>query len=278
MEINNTAQTKVNNHYNNTDLDILIAKLKLFGFNWKSKNGIDVLESSDRLHKYIIIRPEVKSTDGLTWIKEGPAKHYYFIGGSGLESISSLFSMNVDTVDISMLDTSKVTRMNYLFNTCSYDIIGLDKLNTSNVKFMNGMFFNYKKDKLDLSNFDTHNVIEMEEMFYGCEIGELNISKFDTSNVRDMVKMFAFCEINSLDLSNFSTSRVTAMYQMFRSSKIKNLNISSFDTSNVEDARQMFMHSEIPFIDVRHFKNIQKSDDMFFNCTGTVFKRVNWDI
>ena len=134
---------------------------------------------------------------------------------------SKLFAYlpNVKTINLSNLDTSKVTTMISMFYGCS-------SLTT-----------------LDISGFNTSNVTSMSYMFWNCSgLTTLNLSSFDTSNVTDMGNMFYSCSsLTTLDISNFNTSKVTTMRQMFSvCSSLTTLNLSSFDTSNVTDMNQMF--------------------------------------
>jgi surface protein len=193
------------------------------------------------------------------------------------DSFNDAYSMFEDckcitSLDLSHLDTSKVTDMEYMFLDCSnlktLDLSGLD---TRKVTKMDGMFgYCYKVESLDLSSFDTSNVTNMKNMFGYCEtLTSLDLSSFDTSsvtnmcgvfydcenlesvkwpssfntsNVTNMAYLFAFCyKLGSIDLSGFDTSNVTDMSAMFGVCKaLKSLDLSSFDTSNVTDMTSMF--------------------------------------
>ena len=85
------------------------------------------------------------------------------------------------------LDTSNVTSMNYMFDSCS------------------------SLTSLDLSSFNTSNVTIMNNMFNKCSsLTSLDLSNFNTSKVTDMSFMFSYCRsLTSLDLSNFDMSKVT---------------------------------------------------------------------
>ena len=116
-------------------------------------------------------------------------------------------------------NTSKVTNMFSMFNTCS----GLTSL--------------------DLSNFNTSNVTNMGYMFYYCDsLTSLDVSNFNTSNVIDMDSMFDECNsLTSLDLSSFDTSKVIRMDYMFNScSGLKSLDLSGWDMSKVTNTTEMF--------------------------------------
>ena len=77
---------------------------------------------------------------------------------------------NATSIDLSKLDTGKVTDMNSLFYGC-------ESLTT-----------------LDLSSFDTGNVTDMRSLFQDCNaLTVLDLSSFDTGNVTDMACIFTEC-------------------------------------------------------------------------------------
>ena len=77
----------------------------------------------------------------------------------------------LEELDLTNFDTSKVTNMAFMFNNChKLKIIkGLNKLKTSEVITMNEMFCYCKElEELDLTNFDTSKVTNMAHMFFKC--------------------------------------------------------------------------------------------------------------
>ncbi|MBO5478833.1 MAG: DUF285 domain-containing protein [Clostridia bacterium] len=118
---------------------------------------------------------------------------------------------NMTTLDLTGIDTSKVTDMSWMFNECS-SLTNLDlrSFNTSKVTDMYAMFYECSSlTSIDLSNFNTSNVTDMISMFSGCEaLTSIDLSNFDTSNVTDMIGMFSGCKaLTSLDLSGFMEHR-----------------------------------------------------------------------
>ncbi len=106
--------------------------------------------------------------------------------------VFSFFSA-VTNIDLSHLDTSKVTSMNQMFNFCI-------KLTT-----------------LDISNFNTSNVTNMSTMFGACQgLTSLNLNHFDTSQVTTMYGMFQTCSnLTTLQIDQFDTTKVTDITNMF---------------------------------------------------------------
>ncbi|MBR6947938.1 MAG: BspA family leucine-rich repeat surface protein, partial [Muribaculaceae bacterium] len=101
---------------------------------------------------------------------------------------------NLQTITgIEYLNTSEVTNMAHMFNSCS------------------------KLTSIDLSSFNTSKVTEMRVMFCNCTgLTSLDLSSFNTSKVTNMFNMFGGCSsLTSLDLSSFNTSNVTDMGRLF---------------------------------------------------------------
>ena len=192
------------------------------------------------------------------------------------EDSSELFYnfINLENIDLSYFDTSKVISMSEMFSGAS-SLISLDLSNfdTSKVLSMNEMFSGTSSlESLDLSNFNTSNVTDMSNMFSGMNsLTNLNISTFDTSKVTNMFYMFdGMSNLTSLDVSQFNTSNVTNMISMFSDlKKITELNVSSFDTSNVTNMRHMFSGDEkITNLDLSNFNtsNVTGMSAMFQSC------------
>ena len=98
------------------------------------------------------------------------------------------------TLDLSGLETSKVTNMGYMFDDCS------------------------SLSSLDLSGFDTSKVTDMGSMFSGCSnLTTLDLSGLDTSKVTDMGSMFSGCSsLTTIYASlGFDTGAVEESYSMF---------------------------------------------------------------
>ncbi len=206
------------------------------------------------------------------------------IGGKGgiiaNESMIRYFSNfeRMTSIDLSALDTSEVTNMSSMFDSC-YDLTNLDLRNfdTSKVTDMSDMFNECSSlTSLDVNNFDTSNVTDMAVMFSNCNsLTNLDVSKFDTSNVTDMNGMFQDCGgLTSLDVSKFDTSQVTNMYAMFSScSSLQSLDVSKFDTSQVTNMNVMFSHcSSLISLDVSKFNTSQVTNMswMFSECSSLI--------
>ena len=132
----------------------------------------------------------------------------------------------IEYMDISKLDTSKVQDMSYAFymlgllSPPSITLVGFDMLNTSNVTNMQETFayaaLNASKFVVDLSRWDVSKVTNMRRMFnetgYSAStFGLGDLSKWNVSNVTDMYEMFNRAGLNAnwyLDCSQWNVSKV----------------------------------------------------------------------
>ena len=122
----------------------------------------------------------------------------YILRNQGLESLFALFlgCDNLTKLDLSKLDTSKVTEMSKMFFECKeLTTLNLSSFDTTSVTLMYNMFDGCSNlINLDLSNFNTEKVTDMHDMFKGCSsLKELNLSNFNTQNVINMSCMFTAC-------------------------------------------------------------------------------------
>ena len=203
------------------------------------------------------------------------------------------YLINVTEIDLTYLDTSKVTDMKAMFQRCEKleKIIGLENFDTSNVENMGYMFnYCYKLQSINTSNFNTSKTKCMSGMFKCCEsLIKLDVSGFNTSETTLMDSMFYGCiNITVLDVSNFNTSKVTTLKWMFSGdSKIGDMQLEriigldKFDTSNVTDMNAMFQRcSSLTSLDIRNFDTSQVTDMsyMFYGTTNLkpIYVGENW--
>lgn len=157
-------------------------------------------------------------------------------------------------LDLSNLDTSKVTNMEFMFfGLTSLKTLDVSNLNTSSVTNMACMFMGCTSLKtLDVSNLDTSSVTTMECMFAGASNAYMGLTEIlglenlDTSKVTNMSFMFSYCpSLESIDLSSFDTSKVTNMEAMFQdSTNLKTIYVGSkWNVSNVTNGNDMFYNA-----------------------------------
>jgi len=187
----------------------------------------------------------------------------------------------LESIDLSIFDTSLVTNMAYMFHGC-YKMKSLNLLNfnTSLVEDMKNMFYGLGLlSSLDLSNFDTSLVTDMSNMFNGCyQLSSLNLSNFKTDLVNDINSMFSFCiSLTSIDLSNFHTSSVKNMSNLFNGCNIlKEIDLDNLDTNLVTDMSYMFNGcTSLTSLNLSKFNTflITNMEYMFGNCIN--LKEIN---
>ena len=111
---------------------------------------------------------------------------------------------NIDTIDFTFLDTSKVQNMAYMFYNCTaLKDVEFDAIDTSNVVSMAYMFCNCRLlgtseseyTQLEISQWNTAKVQDMKYMFYGCVgLTDLDLSGWNVSSMVDASYMFRACE------------------------------------------------------------------------------------
>ena len=200
------------------------------------------------------------------------------INTSKVTDMSFMFTdcVSLSSLDISHFDTSKVTDLSYMFCNCNnLTTIDVTHFDTSKVTNMNGMFNSCSSlTSLDVSHFNTSNVTKMSSMFGVCS-GLTNLDlgdNFDTNKVTDMSGMFTGCNnLTTIDVTHFDTSKVTDMNGMFNScNSITSLDVSHFNTSNVTNMSRMFEScSSLTSLDVSHF-DTSKVTEM-----SSMFEKIN---
>jgi surface protein len=158
-------------------------------------------------------------------------------------SMSALFkSCNASQLDLSKLNTSKVTDMNYMFSYCSSQIT-LGNWNLSNLLYTDYMFqgFNNSSNYIDLSILDFSNVTSISYMFESCNLNYVDIRNlnFDWSKVTNLYGMFCYVD-GVLDLSNWDITGLTNMNSMIYSYYGKKIDLTNWITTSVTDMSSNF--------------------------------------
>ena len=203
--------------------------------------------------------------------------HIRVIGGKGLKSTRDMFNnCNIETIDLTKLNTKNVVDMRSMFFMCKARAIEFNAhysdFSTQNVKHMTGMFCYCNAEILKLNGFDTRNVKDMSVMFCGCHARSIDLSSFSTKNVINMDGMFWGCKTRVLDLVMFDTSRVENMYHMFAECETEILDLSSFKTENTLNMSGMFENCKATYIDLKSFNVSINADirSIFNNCKSEI--------
>ena len=183
---------------------------------------------------------------------------------------------NLQSIDLSGLDTSEATDMSYMFAGCeSLASVNLSALNTSNVTQMSSLFAGCTSLKsLTLAGLDTTRVTSMNELCRGCESLEtIDLSGLNTSNVKNMASAFCDCHaLKLLDMSGLDTSSVTDMSHLFcNCQELKSLRVSGLDTRGVTTMEGMFYGcASLSSLDLSSFdtSSVTIFKKMFAKCTS----------
>ena len=122
--------------------------------------------------------------------------------------------------DVSSVDISQITDMNFLFE---------------NNKSFNG----------DISNWDVSNIISMYGMFKNSTFNG-DISKWNVSGVKDMSEMFKDSTFNG-DISKWNVSSTKFMLGMFNNSSF-NSDISNWSIKSLRHAKDICFGNLLPSI------------------------------
>lgn len=166
---------------------------------------------------------------------------------------------NLETVDLSGWDISKVTSLSRMFEECK------------------------KLKSINIANWDTSNVTNMEAMFLLCESLEtLDIANWKTSKVTNLGGMFEHChKLKSIDLSQWDTSKVERMTYLFdRCYALESLNISNWNTSSLKEMGWMFRELPVTSLDLANWdtSKVKVMDGVFYLCTQLETLDIsNWD-
>ena len=162
------------------------------------------------------------------------------------------FSINatkqIQSIDVSNLDTSKILYLEHMFNGCEHlTSLDLSNLDISKAESLMGMFYNCKSlISLDFPALENSNVVaSMCAMFNGCtSLQSLDISNWDTSKVTNMSQMFSGCTSLQDDVY-LSVSSVLADYNAIINSGETKLYIFG-DNSKVAEICKTYPNNVFP--------------------------------
>ena len=122
--------------------------------------------------------------------------------------------MNIRSLDVSGLDTSKVTNMSHMFFLCSnsnFRTLDVSGFRTSNVRDMSSMFAGYYHaqmtyfEEIDMREWDFTNVETVNRMFDRCENAVIKFPSYTKlSKIQDVLYWFSHCfQLTGATLKNF---------------------------------------------------------------------------
>lgn len=117
---------------------------------------------------------------------------------------SELKNLIDKNIKLSMIDTSLITDMSYLFGDDFFsdnnrkDFSGIEHWNVSNVTDMTGMFLNARFFNQPLDSWNVSNVTDMSFMFYGAESFNQPLDSWNVSKVENMKNIFSNTNLKSI--------------------------------------------------------------------------------
>lgn len=183
---------------------------------------------------------------------------------------------NLLSVNLSKLDTSKTTSLEYAFSGCkSLTDIDLSTLDTSSVRSFADVFQDCSSLRsVNLAGWDTSSGNNFRQMFIQCaSLEELDVSSFETGSVTTFKEMFYGCSsLRSLDLSRFDTSAAITFASMFYNcASLATLDVSMFNTSAATDLSRAFHGCKsLTELDLSRASTakVQTFHGMFSGCSG----------
>ena len=170
-------------------------------------------------------------------------------------SAYELYSGDTKLIYAPNIDTSNVTKMEYMFEKCT-NLKSVPLYNTSKVTNMQDMFSGCTSIKT-VPLFDTSNVNDMGYMFAFCS-SLTSVPLYNTSNVTSMDCMFENCS-SLTSVPAFNTIKVTNMEHMFNGCSSLT-SVPAFNTSNAESMTSMFQGcsniKSVPEMDTSNAKHM----------------------
>lgn len=207
----------------NFDIENLECGYLLVNFN--SETDYDKFDNGYRsnIEKIIIGDVEKTKDEGINIPKDSKIKIYF---SSPLTDLGNFFSFeedkkvaNINSIDFSHLDLSKVEDMTQLFFGCSsLESITFSKYAPKNIKYIEGMFSSCMNIKsIDLSNFKLSSDAKITGLFYFCEsliavdLPNIDLTKYSFSDLFEFfgdgklkyINMYHCTGLSQMDIATF---------------------------------------------------------------------------
>lgn len=187
-------------------------------------------------------RTNIKIPDFVTGFKskEIPIEDYYNKPTEELFEHSRYVDCVFYRTNLTSIELGKsLSNLNDMFQDCDIEKLNLSDWDVSKITEMENTFLNCKLGSNDLSNWDVSSVTSMEAMFYESTVSEcLDIANWNVSNVVEMTDMFRNFS-GDINVTAWNVNSVDSMWGMFWNYD-GNLNVSKWNVSNVQDMRCMF--------------------------------------
>ena len=201
------------------------------------------------------------------------------VNTSKVTDMSFMFSeCKAPYLDLSGFDVSKVTNMERMFNSCTSEI-NIDGWDTSKLTNANYMFSSFTNSNkyIDLSVLDFSNVTKTTQMLNSCNINNIDIrninidlTKLDWSAYSGPDLLYNIVG-TILDLSNWTLdSSMTSLKKLCYWAKCKEINLSNWKTTNITNMQEMFYYNtnlERLIMPDWDMTNVTNTSSFFYNCS-----------
>lgn len=210
-----------------------------------------------------------------------PYEELYMQRTANETSMVGLFSYTPasTTLDLSKVNTSKVTDMSYMFAECDAPYLDLSGFDVSNVSNMDHMFY-YCNSEMNIDGWDTSKLTNANYMFNNFT-GSIDLSKLDFSSVTNVNYMFGSANTDKINLTGLSFPKTTSLTYMFYQAKGTTLNLSSWDITNITDLNNFLGFTGHKTIDLTGWKTTKvTSMNSIFYYLSSLEKLImpDWDM
>ena len=179
---------------------------------------------------------------------------------SKVTSARYCFSECKKSIDINNWDLSSLTNSSYMFDnfTNGNKYIDLSVLDFSNVTIVEYMFSYSNTDYLDVRNINLSSCINYNRLFYNCYGTELDLSSWNISKVTNLQSLCCFFKVKKLNLTGWNTVNVTNMTQCFYYMQyLETLLIPDWDMTNATSTSSFI--SSVPKL---KYIDLSRSNDL----------------
>jgi surface protein len=184
---------------------------------------------------------------------------------------------------VDVLDLTGTNNLSLIFAACPITTIqNVNSWNTSGITNMYGVFNSCTNFDDNIGSWNVSNVTDMSQMFESCNLfnngGSPSINNWNTSNLTNMYEMFFDSTSFNQPLSGWNVSNVTNMYFTFGASGFDQP-INNWDVGNVTTMEGMF--SQTPFnqpLSGWNVSNVTNMSAMFLSTSNFDQPINNWDV
>jgi surface protein len=201
-----------------------------------------------------------------------PYQQLYMQRTANETSMKGLFAYTPasSTLDLSMMNTSQVTDMSYMFSECKVPYLDLSGFDVGNVTNMERMF-SYCTSEINIDGWDTSKLTNASSLFYNFTNNNkyLDLSVLDFSNITKSDNMFEGCNVDNIDIRNLNLNLTKLSALPFRSVKGTVLDLSNYDITGLTSTYYLCYFCGCKTIDLTNWKTTEVTDmkQTFYYCS-----------